>query len=547
MKFLVFATDVLPIPGLPTTGTALRTHGFVQGLRMHGHKVEVSVPREALASVSRQQDLTSLSPEARDELGRLKDTAFDFRNQASLVHGLQPDVVFCGHWPAATFHTRIRQPLVIDLAGPHLLERHYQGEPDHEGAVLGKLRAVSNADYFVVSGAKQRLYFLSFLLRARVAQPEKRTITIPMPLSPELPDHHPSSPDDDFPRFVFAGVFLPWQDPTLGLERTAATLAERQRGTLKLIGGPHPSYEIQHGIYANLFARLSRFPFVQRLPMLPYDRFLAELTTADVALDLMRWNLERELAMTIRSTTYLWSGLPVIYNDYADLADLIREYDAGWTVSPADPEALARVLAEVFDGPESVARKGSNARRLARDVFSWDRAVVPLLEAIGAHERGPLTEVDVAVAIPQNASLTVTADCGIEQRFLSRIDGLCRVECCLALHGRTHLRPITAALYRHDTDGDGRRGRRELLVRKTVAGDSLKDNEWLSLDVGPIPDSAGQVFALTLESDARREEESVSPWAVDARMFPLLDLYQGGRLVRETSLCFRTTSSRRPS
>ena len=269
MKFLVFFTDVLPLPGVPTSGTPLRTHGLVQGLRAHGHEVETSVPRAALDGMLATYDLASFNAEVRSEIARLRDTAFDFTNQASLVRAARPDVVLCGHWPAATFSERIAPLLVIDLAGPHLLERHFQGTPDHAGAVLGKLNALSRADLFIVSGAKQRLYFLSFMLRARVERPEERTVTIHMPLSPQLPPRTPPAAGPDYPRFVFAGVFLPWQDPTRALSDTADAIGKRGRGSLTIIGGPHPHYPLSHGVYADLVAKLGQLPYVKTLPMLP--------------------------------------------------------------------------------------------------------------------------------------------------------------------------------------------------------------------------------------------------------------------------------------
>lgn len=541
MKFLVFATDVLPLPGLPTSGTPLRTQGLIQGLRAHGHQVEISVPRGALDGMLANCDVSSLDASIREEIARLRGTAFDFMNQTSLVHSIRPDVVLCGHWPAATFAGRIAPALVIDLAGPHLLERHYQGTPDHHGAVLGKLRALANADYFIVSGSKQRLYFLSFMLRTRVDRPERRIITIHMPLSPDLPERRIAVDSSAYPRFVFAGVFLPWQDPSQALDRTAAAISARGRGSLTIIGGPHPNYPIAHGVYADLVSRLVALPFVHRLPMLPYEQFTQRLSSADAAIDLMRWNLERELAMTIRSTTYLWSGVPVLYNDYADLGTLIRRYDAGWSVSPSDTDAFDAALDEVFDDPAAIVRKGANAQRLAREVFSWDRAVGPLLQALGAERRASLAEVDVDLAFPENASLAVLADRPVEQHFLSRIDGLARVECCLATHARKRLQPLTISLYRTT---DEKRGNRELLARKRIEGEAIRDNEWQMLEVTPIPQSGGQRFVLSIESEAREEKESVSPWAFRARPFPLLDLVYGGRHLRKTSICLRTMSRR---
>ncbi|MDP8911937.1 MAG: glycosyltransferase, partial [Actinomycetota bacterium] len=79
---------------------------------------------------------------------------------------------------------------------------------------------------------------------------------------------------------------------------------------------------------------------------------------------------------------YLWCGLPVIYNDYSELSELIAEYDAGWTLEPDDSEAIRRVLAEIFDDRAVVSRKSDNAQRLARERLAWDATITPLDESV---------------------------------------------------------------------------------------------------------------------------------------------------------------------
>ncbi len=542
MKFLVFATDLLPTAGLPTSGTALRTYGFVEGLRSHGHEVEVAVPRAALEGLRGRGRRAPLGPEAEAELARLEENAFDYRNQRQILDRVRPDVVLCGHWPAATFDRRLAQPLVIDLAGPHLLERHYQGEPDRAAAVLGKLHAVSLADHVIVSGEKQRLYFLSFMLRADLPHADERTITVHMPLRPNPPERPAAEPSSENPRFVFGGVFLPWQDPSAALDQLALELASRRRGSLTLIGGVHAHYDLPKGVYEELFARLARFPFVRTLPLLPYQPFIDELGRADVALDLMRWNLERELAMTIRSTTYLWSGLPVIYNDFADLGLLIRSYDAGWTVPPSEPEALRQVVEQVFADPAAVRRKSRNATRLAREVFGWDRAVEPLLAALGAPPRRMRLEIDVAPRDLERVGLPVTRARPVQQRFLSRVDGLCRVECCLELPGERPVKPFGLSLYRLPDPGAGAETG-ELIARRSYEAEVIRHSAWVALDLDPVRDSAGRAFLLALESEASCLDESLRPWTFRGRPFPMLGVCHGDRPAPGLSLCLRTTSA----
>ncbi len=541
MKIVVFTTDVTPLAGLPTSGTALRTFGLIQGLKAHGHEVITSVPKSALGSTLKNIDRASLDRTIQAEIDTLERCAFDGANQGALISEFAPDAILCGHWPAMTLQTKPSQAVIIDLAGPHLLERHYQGSPNQLGAIMAKMGVVGAADYYIVSGPRQRLYFLSFLLRAQVPNAEKRIVTIPMPLDPNVPSRTAyAGPENDFPRFVFGGVFLPWQDPSAALEQVAASVLERNKGSLTLIGGAHPNYPIKEGVYAKLFQELGKNPRVVTKPLLPYAQFLNELSQADVAVDLMKWNLERELAMTIRSTTYLWAGVPVIYNDYADLGELIRRYDAGWCVSPSNREQLASVIDSIVDDPAMVQRKSENASRLARELFSWDRAVEPLLPFLSVSDRGKLRETDIIVDFPDSASFPLVDGAPVEQYFVCRIDGLSRVECRIATHGRKVSAPLTFSLY-EVPGGESGSSRRYLIAQKMAAADAIVNNEWFALDVEPLRDSGGKTFLLRIESQSTAESESASPWAVKGSPYPLIGFYYGAKPQEHAALCLRTT------
>ncbi len=540
MKVLVFTTDVPPLPGIPTSGTALRTWGMAQGLRANGHEAIISPPRTAMAALRKRVSKESVSPAVASEIKELERLSFDPSNQSALVEQIKPDVILCGHWPAMMLQTKPDQPVIIDLAGPHMLERHYQGSPNQIGAVLGKLSAISTADCFIVSGAKQRLYFLSYLLRARVPSPEERMVTIPMPLDPAVPNYQRNFHGSNSPQFVFGGVFLPWQDPSAALGHVVSRIEREKKGKFTLIGGTHPNYKIKQGVYKGLFEKLGKSAFVDSKPLLPYEDFLRELSTQEVAVDLMKWNLERELAMTIRSTTYLWSGIPTIYNDYADLGDLIRRYDAGWCVPPENPEALDKVLSEIYADPGILSRKSSNASQLAKEIFAWDVAVKPLLNFFSIENRGPLHETDIIVDFPDLSSINIQKERGVEQEFVCRINGLTKVECRLATHDRLIKDPLHFRLFA--VEGNSKADNR-LVAEKAVTPSEIKNNEWCGIEMPPIQDSGGKKFSLSLESSAGAIQDSVSPWAVKGSPYPLLGLYHGGKKVDHTALCFRTTCS----
>jgi hypothetical protein len=366
-----------------------------------------------------------------------------------------------------------------------------------------------------------------------------------MPLDPNLPDRKPSN---NYPQLIFGGVFLPWQDPSWGLQQVVKQFDKRDAGSLKLIGGKHPNYSINQGSYEQVFQTLETSSRVQRMPMLPYESFIAELSSADAAIDVMAWNLERQLAVTIRTTTYLWAGVPVIYNDYADLGDLIAQYDAGWQVAPGDDAALEAVVDEIINSPDIVAKKSANAQHAAQTEFAWDRAVQPLLELLAAPEKSPLRETDVIVDRLESADFDVYDQQTVRQFFLCRINGLTRVECRIATHDRDIDQDITLALHQVETSSyrpsvdEISIGHKKLICERTVEKDRLINNEWIGFDLEPIKDSAGRVFCFELSSKDTTEDHAISPWGMKASPYPLLALYHGDTLVRHMCLCMRSVS-----
>jgi hypothetical protein len=109
---------------VPTSGTALRTHGLIEGLRAHGHEVIPFVPEMAYRGLLSTAGGLVPSPELKEKISRLEQFTFNPSNQHSIVRRFRPDAILSGHWPALCLKTKPSQALVIDLAGPHLLERH---------------------------------------------------------------------------------------------------------------------------------------------------------------------------------------------------------------------------------------------------------------------------------------------------------------------------------------------------------------------------------------------------------------------------------------
>lgn len=362
-RVLLICGDLLPLPGLPTTGAGLRAWGIGKGLEARGHHITFSLPRAYL-----RQGYNI--PEA------FADYAWDMTGMNAVVRKAKPDIVVFSHWPSIQLDRKLDLPTVLDFHGPHMLEREMQGFGDRSSNAWHKVQAIRKADFFTCAGDKQRYYFEGWLMAAGMPVETRTIATIPVCLSPDLPTQQWT---DDEPAFVYGGVFLPWQDPSTGMRAAVRVMERRGRGRLKLYGGQHPTHEIdQKDRFQHLIQEISRSQRVEQVGYVSHDRLIQEYCRAHVALDVMARNPERELAFTTRTVEYLWCGLPVIYQDFSELSALIRDYEAGWVVDPTDEAQVENAVEQALANPDEVRRRGRNAQRLVRERLVWDRAIEPL-------------------------------------------------------------------------------------------------------------------------------------------------------------------------
>ena len=468
-----------------------------------------------------------------------RELAFSASNQLELVADIQPDVIICGHWPAVQFPQKPSQVLIVDLAGPHMLERHFQGSADQQAATLAKISAIATADGLVASGPSQRKYFESFV--ARTGLPAPKFAQISMPLAPPTPKAKDSKNSEEFPQFFFGGVFLPWQNPSHCLEYVAGFLQRAEKGKLTLIGGKHPHYKVDSGVYEKLFSSLETNKRVNSFPLLPYEEYLGHLETADVALDLMSWNLERELAIPIRSTNYLNSGIPVIHINFSDLSKLIVKYNAGWCVEPDNSKALESVLEEIASNPKLVEEKSKNAKTLAKECLDWSKAVRPLIEMAENLANGGCSFFDISINQQDSANLSPQKDESLTQRFLARENNLKTVEVLLTSKGIASNSETTLVLKSAAPSSNHSLLRNissfEEVGRTTIPSGSKLEDHWAKIDLERKVE-AGSLMSLEIHSSS--ESPETFPWTFHASPYPLDILKQGTKVIKDASLCIRT-------
>lgn len=376
MKVLLFSNDLMPFGNLPTSGGGLRCYQLMKGLEAHGIEVIASMPGFTYLA---EKHMSEIPEEQRRLLWR-------WETQDEIYRREKPDaVLFASNWDHFNLSVKLDVPLIIDLHGSRLIETTMWGNPcDTEK----KVKTFARADCLLCAGQRQQYYFSGWLVQAGRVPEESHFIRyIPVSLGPDMPEHlFPDSANEEAPSIVSGGGWFPWQNQSRAIFAACKSVADRRQGAVHIYGTPHntatisPEEEVIRGVYRQVEEIAARSPRVKVHGYIGRNDLIEVYRRAGVALEVMRYNLEREFAFTTRTIEYLWCGLPVMYNNYGEIAGHIAEYDAGWTVNPDSDAEIALAIDEILSSPEALRRKSENAQRLVRDRFTWDKTITPLLD-----------------------------------------------------------------------------------------------------------------------------------------------------------------------
>ncbi|MDJ0655113.1 MAG: glycosyltransferase [Xanthomonadales bacterium] len=269
-----------------------------------------------------------------------------------LLSRLSPDALLVGLWDLlADLPDRLQLPVIADLVAPRILESVYEPRSLHE-ALARMTQLLRRADHFLVGNQRQRDLQVGFLMMAGFDLSERLPVDV-VPLTGEVADVGPRLDPGETVELIAGGVNWPWRQDQAYLDAVNGVL-DHQSGAARL-------------------TRLSRDP--DRVDeLLPYSEFEAVLGRSHVGLELAQPNVERQFSRSFRLMEYLRHGLPVIVNDYIDLAPAIREADAGWVVSsPGElADTIRRIVPMLMESPGRYRGLSDNALQLAR--CHYDRA-----------------------------------------------------------------------------------------------------------------------------------------------------------------------------
>ncbi len=381
-KVLLFCNDLMPFKGLPTSGGGLRCWQIYNGLKSQGIEVIASMPA-----------FTYLVEKYFDQISEeQKEWLWNWHTQEELLKKANADaVIFASNWDHYGLSKKPDCPLIIDLHGSRFIETSMWNEAVDTDK---KVEVLAKADCLLTAGRKQRNYFYGWLVQAgRIPVDEHFIRYIPVSLSPEIPKH--SSAEFDIaqsvnfdPLFVSGGGWFPWQDQSTAIFSICEEIKKRNSGRIEIFGTPHETQNLSEEerkireIYSQVKSLADSSERIKVNGYIAREDLLKIYAKANVAVEVMKYNLERELAFTTRTIEYLWCGMPVLYNDFSEISEHIKEFDAGWAVNPESKQEIAAAIEEIFNDPKKVVQKSVNAQNLIRTKFTWDKTITPLLDFI---------------------------------------------------------------------------------------------------------------------------------------------------------------------
>ncbi len=359
------------------TGNAIRTAQLESVLSAGGHTVK----QTWLNVNSKSQSDTFCS---RDEL-------------QAIIARQQPDAILVSYWELLELLPfNLRQPVIVDFVAPRPLEELYQ-DPARVGAQLQRLQnSLTKCDLLLVGNHEQRNLLWFTLLRARFDLRNSDPVLV-VPLGAEPVGRPESKPGISGWTLISGGVSWPWRksDEYWQAIHTMQDESQSQSPRLILFGGEYRWHDADHQAPgANLTSR--DFQTDELSPYSHFSRFLLE--NGHIGLEVAQFNIERRYSQSFRSVEFLRHGLPLICNDYLPIADLVKQYDAGWTIK--GPTEIAGLLHDIMSQPEDWKKRSNNALRLVNEALRPEVVAAPLLDWLATPEKAPRLPTEAGQAVP---------------------------------------------------------------------------------------------------------------------------------------------------
>lgn len=205
-------------------------------------------------------------------------------------------------------------------------------------------------------------------------RPHVITNSFPLQPAPRI-----ARPSGDGPPSLF--WFSQTLGPGRGLEPLVAAWARAARPSRLVLLG-----EDRSGFAGTLRAAVpsGRQHLLEFLPLVPPEALPELIARHDIGLALEDSSIRsRDLTITNKILQYLNAGLAVVATPTAGQREVLaRDSAAGIIIPPADPATAARVLDDLLVDRSALADRQAAARRLAENVYCWEREAPRLLALV---------------------------------------------------------------------------------------------------------------------------------------------------------------------
>jgi hypothetical protein len=366
----VFAIDWVPAATDIASGGGLRSLQTIEALRLAGHDVTFSVP----ADCRHIRRIGSDSKSLRDV------EVHSPYNQLDIIKKTRPEIVV---WqtplirciPFTGYGDTVQ---VCDLIGlPHI--EASLGARGLETPIRERLsRLTAPADLVLTGSDEQNGYWLAELSRDR---DPPRTAVVPYALPRSLLRTRTTG-RSPLVRLHVTGMIYPWSTSIGLLERIADWVAKRNDITLSLVVGTDPGGATDRTVIQRLQA-LAKRPNVEMPGEITFARAMADYRAGSVSLDIYEPNMERRMAVPIRTVNALTHGVPVLSTiDGTMMRRLAAE--GGGIIAPDtadDPIENALDRLAVLSA-QALGRMSKAARNFAEQNYGCDTASEILAAAI---------------------------------------------------------------------------------------------------------------------------------------------------------------------
>jgi hypothetical protein len=370
----VFAIDWVPAAGDIASGGGLRSLQVIEALRDAGHAVTFSVPSDCRHFRRVGRD----NPAVRDV------EVHDATNQIELLRRLRPQIVV---WLPPLIRTipftgSGELVHVCDVVGlPHI--EASLGAPALEAPLRERLvRLCGAADLVLTGSEEQNGYWLAELSR-HAAPPPTAVVPYALPASLRPAGRQTTAAAKSaLIRLHVTGMVYAWSTSIPLLERVADWVAARDGITLSLIVGTDPGGATDRSVLRQLQALEGRRN-VRMFGEVAFADAMADYQPGSLALDIYESNMERRMAVPIRTVNALTCGVPILSTIDGTLMRRLAAAGAGVIAQDSSQQPIEAVLDRMAALPAAeLARMAKAARGFARQEYDARAAARTLLAAI---------------------------------------------------------------------------------------------------------------------------------------------------------------------